>query len=152
MDPAAAIAISKLATVPGAELDYKEVTSNQTSTGTTAANAQAVITGNAVTFDGTAIWISFFTGGGAWSTTANDVVVGDIYEDSTDKGLLVRCLSPLTTQGINVFGRRKLTPAAGSHTYSVRFWNATAARTVTVGAGAGGAGVDVPMFLHITKA
>lgn len=134
-----------------AQVDYVEVTSNQTTTATTAATATAIVTGSAVTYDGaTPIWVEFYAGQ-AYHSVANGIVVADLWDGSTDLGIIALGVSPVVGNGPTLNGRRKLTPSAASHTYSIRAW-VTAAGTGNFLAAAGGAGAMMPMYLRISKA
>lgn len=150
----AAIAGSKLATglsgPPGSQVAYAEVTTNQTTTQTVQASATQILSSGAVTYDGsTAVWVEFFCGS-VYHSVANNVVVFDLWQDTTDM-TLTRGVSPLTNQGPHVLLRKKVTPASGSHTFTIRMWLA-AAGTGNADAGSGSAGGDPPMYIRITKA
>ena len=138
----------KTSGVSGQELDYKEVTSSQTSTATTAATATAQITGNAVTYDGsTPVIIEFFAPNESGSSNPHTNVY-ELYDGSTDLGQIAVAAGPLTSTAIR--GTRRLTPSAGSHTYSIRLW--VGGGTGTTSAGVGGANTLFPMTLRITRA
>jgi hypothetical protein len=49
----------------------------------------------------------------------------------------------------SIMAKRRLTPSAASHTYSVRGWRATA--NITLTAGAGGSGVKVPGYIKVRR-
>jgi len=135
----------------GVQKDYAEVTSNQTSTATTAAGATAIITGNSVAYNGTDVVMIEFEAVSATHSVANAIMKWNLYDGSTDLGVM--CQSWETTTGtgnMHVRGSRRLTPSNASHTYSIRAWSNTAG-TVTTEAGAGGAGVLLPMFIRIWR-
>lgn len=131
-------------------LDYAEATANAGSTATTAATAQAIITGNAVTYDGsTPVWIEFFAP--AFQHTAITTVFFMLYDGATQVGRLFESNSVAANTDKPCYGKRRLTPTAGAHTYSIRAY-AAAAGTTTVLAGVSGNDTDVAMFLAQIKA
>lgn len=142
------------------ELDYAEITSPVTITGTTDATATTCITGAAVAYDGsTRIHIEFVAPYGTLQCNAsgqqNLIVV--LYDGSSSLGRIAmmeadaaagagqEAACPLT-------GVMFLTPSNASHTYSIRAWKTTGSATASVGAGAGGATAYVPAFMRITEA
>jgi hypothetical protein len=134
------------------EMDYKEVTSNQTSTATTAATATALITVNSVAYDGATAVIVDFTALEAHLSVTNIAGNFNLYDGSTDLGRIASVTGLAGQSGSTaVFGRRRLTPSNASHTFSIRGW-VSSASTLTAVAGAGGAGADLPMTLRIYKA
>lgn len=162
IDAAAAIAISKLADPgsgnvitsagagavaakpPGYEFAYAEFTANVNVTATTEATANTVVTAGAVTFDGaTPVVIEFVSIDAGRGTSNLDLW---LFDGSTSLGLWD------FTQAAHGFVslRRRLTPSAAAHTYSVRA--SVDAGTGVVSAGAGGAGVSLPGYVRITKA
>lgn len=133
--------------LPGQELDYAQVTANSSGiTATTEATSQAVITGNAVYYDGSRVKLSFFVPklSAAASLTATFVV----YRDSTVLGQVYAGTVNTTSQSceFELFD----TPAVGAHTYAVKAF--VSASTLTVNAGAGGSGNLLPGFLRVVKA
>ena len=133
-------------------LDYKEVTTPQTSTATTAAAATAIITGNAVTYDGSTIVAVEFYAGAVQHSAANALVLLNLYDGATDLGIIARLATSATAATADfVSAKRQLTPSAAAHTYSIRAWT-TIAGTITAAIGAGGPATDLPMFMRITKA
>jgi hypothetical protein len=136
---------------PGYELDYAEFTSAVNITATTEATADTVVTGNAVTYDGsTAVLVEFFAPHAAPTATAAKNVLFWLYDGSSSIGALGAITTPATgTLQVPISVRRKLTPSNASHTYSIRCSVNTATGVVT--AGAGGAGAYFPGFIRITK-
>lgn len=137
---------------PGYELDYAEITSDASITATSEGTPNTVITGNSVTYDGTAVWVEFYTnslrtdsGAAARSLTVF------LVEDSTVKGNMAFIRTPAAAF-LNAGGtfRRKLTPAAGAHTYVIKAY--VSAGTGLVSAGAGGTGAGMPAYLRVVKA
>jgi hypothetical protein len=134
------------------ELDYTQITSPASSiTATTEGSANTVITSGAVTCDGsTPIEIEF------WApyirSRANNVLFIVLYEDGSSIGLMALAGGGSVGDFYNpgVLGRRKLTPTAGSHTFSIRAYIGGGSAG-EVGAGAGGSGNYLPAFTRITQ-
>lgn len=135
----------------GTVLDYAERTTNLNITETVEANATVVVSGNPVTYDGTTtVTIEFDCASVRPPQVAAEVLAFWLFDGSTSLGRIG------ATQATTTIGqyepknlKRKLTPSAGSHTYSIR-------ATVTSGtaqllAGTGGVGNDVPAFIRITR-
>lgn len=129
---------------PGTELAYGEITANVSITGTTSAAATTVVSSGAVTYDGTAVVIEFFTNDAVRGTSYVGLV---LYDGATELGILG--YASLTT-GQAVMVRRKLTPSAASHTYQIKAYVDAGAGTVRAGTGA--AGANMPAFCRVTKA
>jgi hypothetical protein len=136
------------------EVDYAEVTSQVSITATTEGAATTVVAGAAVTYDGaTEIVIEAFLPYVAINGVANDVGQLVLYDGSTSLGKVETIHAQVTgvtgtVPGVHV--RRKLTPSAGSHTYSIRGYK-TSGSTFIAGGGAGGSGNIIPGFLRITR-
>lgn len=134
---------------PGYLFDYAQITGSGSSTATSAATATAIVTGSAVTYDGaTPVWIEFFAP--AFQHTAITTVFFMLYDGATQVGRLFETNSVAANTDKPCFGKVKLTPSAGAHTYSIRVYSAGAG-TATILAGAGGNDIDLPAFLAITK-
>lgn len=136
----------------GQELDYVEITSNVSVTGSEGAET-VVVTGNPVTYDGqTTVLIEFFAPTLLPAASASAALRLYLFDGSTNLGRLGDTTTPsATAERVGpVVGKRRLTPSAGSHTYSIRA--ATTTGTGTVGAGAGGAAANfLAAFLRITR-
>lgn len=135
------------------ELAYVEITSIVTSTQTTEAAADVVVTAGAFTADGTsAILIEFWAT--AWEAPSDGTVNIALYENGASIGrwaaasFLVSGAETILSYS-PVYAARRIIPASGSRTYSVRLFGS--AGTKTVYAGAGGSGNDPPAFIRITK-
>lgn len=135
----------------GDVLTHNEVTSVTAISATTEASANNIVAASAFTFDGsTAVIIeAFFPDAnaiGAW--TCNFVLW-----DNT-AGASIGLLGSVTLAAGALSGpllfRRRLTPANGSRTYSIRAFRGTA--NGNVNAGAGGVGAKMPGYIRITKA
>jgi hypothetical protein len=139
----------------GAELKYVEYTAPVVITATTDATAQSVVSAGAVTFDGSTVaLIQFFAPAATVDTTAA-IMVGNLYDGSTDLGRLWLAnyvsAGGESVQPVSVF--RRLTPSAAAHTYSVRCWcTSVASGSSDVQAGAGGTATLLPGFIRITQA
>ena len=139
----------------GAELDFKQATSDITGiNATTEAAATAVITGNSMVFDGGRVKIEFFAPEvvNVAGTGTNKLTVV-VLRDTTVVGQAV----VLETGGTFVNGEGPKvecfdTPPAGAHTYAIKAFSAATSPNYTVKAGAGGSGALVPAFLRVTKA
>lgn len=139
----------------GGEWDYKQATSDITGVNaTTEGGAVAVITGNAVTFDGTRVKVEFFAPEIAYvAGTGTNKLTVVFLRDTTVVGQAVVLETGSTfVGGPGVKASCFDTPAAGSHTYAVKAFSAATGPNYTVKAGAGGSGNLVPAYLRVTKA
>jgi hypothetical protein len=132
---------------PGTELDYVQITSPVSVTATTEGTANTVVTANSVTFDGSAVIIEFFTNGVI--NGANGFTNLCLFQDGSSIGILGFTGDSAGTDSQAVLIRRRMSPAAGAHTYSIRAFRQTA--NSTVAAGAGGAATNMPAYIRITK-
>lgn len=124
------------------ELDYAQITANVAISATTEGTAQTVITGNAVTYDGsTRVKIEFYSPKfNISSGNTGDLV---LLRDTTVIG---------HAEGTTAMPYRAEvfeTPASGSHTYTAKAYGNSAC---TVQAGPGGSGQFFPAFLRVTTA
>ncbi len=144
------IAFALSAAAPGTELDYAQITSNATTTATTAAGATTCIDGNAVVYDGsTRIKVELFAP--AAQGPAGNVVFCELYDGTLDLIQLGQSSAPAAGP-TSLYCVGFLTPSgSASHTFHWKIWN-SAAGTGTVACGAGGAGTRGPAFMRITKA
>lgn len=133
-------------TVDSRELSYVEYTSTVAISATTPTGANTVVTAAAVVVDGsTPIIIEFYSPQvEAGSGGAIGIV---LYDGSTQLGIVGRVFASIIVPSHCV---RRLTPSAGSHTYSWRAYRDTANGNVQAGNGA--AGNNMPGFIRITKA
>lgn len=137
---------------PGTQLDYAEFTSATTSiTATTEGTANAIVTGNSITYDGTAVIIEFYAIGARPQATLNALISYYLYEDGGSIGRIGTQSAPASANTyIPTILKRKHTPSAGAHTYAIRA--ATTSGTAIILAGAGGNGADMPGYIRVTKA
>ena len=136
---------------PAREFDYAQVTSSVPTTQTAEASATTVVTGNAVTYDGsTTIMVEFVTDSGVPQATSGANLIAYLYDGSSSIGLISRITNNAGATGRwPMYGSRRLTPSAGSHTYSIRI--TTSSGTGTILAGTGGVGTEAPAFMRITE-
>lgn len=129
---------------PGYELAYAEYTTSVSITATTEGTAQQVVSAGALTFDGSTpvyldFWCPFLLIGAGTPTV-------EFFDGATSLG-------GVQTIGATVLGfnmRRRVTPSAAAHTYTVKAF--TSAGTATAGAGAGGSLAGLPGFIRVVKA
>jgi hypothetical protein len=135
------------------ELAYNEFTSNVTVNATTEATANTIVTASAVTFDGsTQVFVEYLIPQVDSGTSAGIQLQMVLYDGASSIGILTQYQDAVasTNQGPILQGRRRLTPSAAAHTYSIRgFVNA---QSYSVKAGLGGVGVLVPGFIRIARA
>jgi hypothetical protein len=150
---AAAFTAKLLDDLPGREVTHNEVTSSTSVTATTEATANTVVTATAFTADGsTPVLIEFYAPSAFTDGAAVARVLSIwLYLDGASIGKLGQLTTPAASNmEASLHLMRKLTPAAGSRTYSVRA--SVNAGTGGVAAGAGGLGNAMPSFIRITKA
>lgn len=139
---------------PGYEFDYAEITSPVNITATVEASATTIITGNAVTYDGSTIvviecFVPYIQAPGNDTNTSLW-----LYDGSSSIGRLT-LMSNQTATGVSgsfripTVARRRLTPSNAAHTYSIR--GTVNAGTGIANAGAGGSGASMPAYIRITK-
>jgi hypothetical protein len=140
----------------GEELDYVEKTGNTTITATTEGTADVVVTSSSVVFDGTPVWIEFWSPFWTASVGGTSIIIGVLRDDtagaSVGKGPVgsnVETNAGDVDSYMPVIFRRRLTPAAGARVYSFRAF--VSAGTGTIVGGAGGNGNYMPAYLRITR-
>jgi len=141
--------VTDLGGTAGKELDYVEVTSPVTISGANQGAATTLVTGNSVTYDGAPVMIEWYCPSLGCDASNGAGIVVDLYEDATILGRIAVLISS-ASQDASQVGRRRRTPAAGAHTFTVKAWE-TADGGSAAYAGAGGTGAQVPMFLRVTK-
>jgi len=140
----------------GFEFAYSEFTAPVIANTVAENAAVTIVTAAAVNFDGkTTVLIEFgcpalVTGG---ATNQIGVNLWDAYNGAAaaDQGRLFDGTTVATPAG-NYPGElsRRLTPALGTHTYSIRIWSVAATNFVAE-AGAGGAGTKMPGYIKIRR-
>lgn len=135
---------------PGYEFAYAEATSNVNITATTDAGTNVVTTGS-VSYDGTAVMIEAYAHDvKPDSGSAGNNIKMLLYMDSTLLGWWGFIRTPAASNmNVSFFGRRKYTPSAGSHTFSLKAYVNTG--TGVVSAGSGGSD-ELPCYIRVTKA
>lgn len=130
------------------DLDYATLTATgSTVTATTEGTSVAVITGNAVNYSGSAVYVEFFLPN--FSCSGANVVTFVVYQDAAIVGHIVRNGLSSVNNG-SVFLRVQDTPAQGSHTYKVAVY--VSASNFIALAGGGGSGNLSPGFLRVVSA
>lgn len=145
---------------PGAELFYAQVTTNVTVSSTSEASPNDVVSLGAQTYDGSDIYLEFFAPE-IEAIANNDGTAAFIFMvwDATTELCRFVDARPIVKNGLGItvgpiFGRLKLTPSAGSHTYKVRALKSGNIDNATLdaGSGSGGSGVHSPIYLRAIKA
>lgn len=138
----------------GYQLDYKQITSAVSIASTSESAGTTVITADATTFDGAAVYAEFFCPYTINSTTAGTTITIALFESTTELCRLaqVKNDSNGSQQLIPVMARYRFTPTAGSHTYKVTASATSTAGTPQIGAGAGGTTAAAPAYLAFFKA
>lgn len=132
------------------EIDYTAFTGNVSVTATTEATANSIVSASAHTFSGSqVVLIEFFA---PYATPDNGAAGRQLllylYEGSSSIGLLGQIQTPAAASARAPLRlARRITPGAGSKTYSIRA--AVSAGTGTVFAGAGGNAAVMPGFIRI---
>lgn len=133
------------------EAGYAEKTSNTDCTATSEATATTVVTAPMLYFDGASSYMIEF-GTNAWaqdSTSPTNRLV--LFEDGSAIGTLFQGVAPSTSSGKPGFTvRRRITPSAGYHTYSIRGWVSSASTWIIAG-DTFGSGIDSPAYLRISR-
>lgn len=128
----------------GTQLDYVTTNTDLTVTATTAAAAQAFLTGNAVSYNGaTRVKLEWWSA----SVGGTGVAIAELYDGATDVGLRIG-QGGGSAIGAPMYGVYFFTPSNASHTYSIKFWRATANMSVA----GNGSGVFAPAWLRVTVA
>ncbi len=135
------------------ELGYSPRTSNLNVTATTAGTSQEVISPITVVCDGGPILVEFFASKvyPASDQAAREIVLS-LYEDGSEKFRQWGYQRNEATNGMPISPQYlscRLTPSAGSHTYSVKSY-VSGGNNAYIEAGTGGTGVT-PAFLRVSK-
>ena len=135
------------------EISYTEFTSDVNVTASTEATANTIVTAPAYTYDGnTAVLVQFYAYA-IWHTPANNFIDSFyLYDGSSSIGRIAlnESLDNFIQEQGPILATYRITPSAGSHTFSVRA--ATGGITLVVGAGTGGNGASVPGYIRIIPA
>jgi len=136
---------------PGAELAYAEFTGSQiTVTATTEATAQTIATAPAITLDGASkIMLEGFTCAQPPPTVGQFLYL-TLFDGASVLGRLVTIGTPAAaTITMTLYGALRVTPTAGSHTYSLRAH--VSAGTGNVFGSVAGPGANPPSFIRVVK-
>ena len=134
----------------GPEVAYQEITANVAVTATTEAAAATVVTAPAFTADGSSQYLIEAQLIAQPPGTSGQSIIFVLYLDGVSLGLFGQIMGNSATGLISSLRlARRLTPAAGARTFSLRAY--VTGGTGNVFAGAGGVGVYVPAFIRITK-
>lgn len=134
------------------EYTYAQATVGKAVTATVESSADLVVAAPAVTFDGvTPIVVELFTPGGLAPNVAGAVLYCLLYQDGVSLGRMGAILNNAAVTLVTpMLMRRRLTPTAGSHTFS--FAAIVSGGTGNVQAGAGGVGAYMPAYIRILRA
>jgi hypothetical protein len=125
---------------------YVEFTSNVSVTATSEGTANQIVSAGAITYENVPHLIEFFA---PVVQPVGGVLLRFMLEDSTTVLGQIARKQLAASEESEVYGVRRLTPSAASHTYNVRAW--TTSGTATVVAGSGGSGTALPGFIRITR-
>ena len=133
---------------------YTQITAGVNVTATTEGTADTILTGTAVNFDGASQYLLIFYADNYRpdNSAAARQITFWLYLDGASVGEMGTTISPqagAANMFTPLFLSRRVSPSAGSHTYSIR--SSVNAGTGTVSAGAGGAGLTSPAYLLVTK-
>lgn len=145
-DADAAAARTTLGLSVGTELDNVAITAdvNLQTKAPAAGNAGPILTGNAISLDGsTRICIEVHL---YCTASGNDQSYVDLYEDSTCLGVIWTAWHRDKSYYSPMHARIYRTPAAGSHTYSLKGWHTNSGNGYVILA------TGAPGFMRITKA
>lgn len=135
------------------ELFYTEFTSNVTVNVYSEATAVTIVSSGSQTFSDTII-IEFFCPVIEPTADSNGTGLFFLLQDgSTVLGQLAFVSTPTsaTSGDVPVHLVRRLTPAAGSHTYKITAYSPVSGKNWTVFGGSGGSGAYVPGFIRISS-
>ena len=107
------------------ELDYATRSTDLTVSATTGATADTWITGNAVTYDGTKVYICGYAPFQNATTSAELII--ELYDGSTQIGRAFQ-----SDYGGSMYFELAYTPSAASHTFGLRAWRTGSNRTISV--------------------
>lgn len=133
------------------ELDRIEKTSAVNVTQTAEASADTIVTATAIAFDGsTVIDVECFFPYVRTPSTAGALCLICLFDGSSSIGFMGIVRNPAAqNNGWPFLARRRLTPSAATHTYSIRATTSTG--TSVVESGAGGAGNYMPGYIRILR-
>ena len=139
---------------PGYEIGYAQITTFTNITDTSEATATSLISPGALTFDGGAVLVTFFTPLLiADSAAATDFIFITLFEGSTEITRMAQIVTQVTTAPTKqtVLAQYRFTPSAASHTYKICAFCTSTNGTPQIGAGSGGTASYPPSFVRFTK-
>ena len=128
------------------------VTAPVTVSATSGPTATTVATSPAVTCDGSPLWIEYTSPHVQAPNVAGGTIFVSMWDGSTDLGLVAAIYTPGNNIGVPVFLRRKLSPSAGSHTFTVRAYVSPSGSGTVQGGAGGAAPTYLPATLRIVRA
>jgi hypothetical protein len=134
------------------ELGYSQITSNVTIDNATAGTGKEVIAPLTVVCDGGPVLVEFFSPAVRASITANDDLWISLFYDGSERSRNWGFLKAASSQSNHtpMYLSYRMTPTAGSHTFSVRGTVTNASRPGTVSA-ASATSAESPAFLRVSK-
>jgi hypothetical protein len=137
---------------PGFEINYTQITAGVNIVSTTEATPTTIISPGAITFDGSAVRVEFFSYGVVSPAVQGGASVILLFEGATEITRLAVVISPAAVNlEAPVYAAFRFTPTAGSHTYTIAARATSTTGTPTVEAGAGGTATPPPAFVRFTK-
>lgn len=138
---------------PGTELAYGELQTALSITAGSEGGSQLVVAASAFVSDGTPVIAEFYS---PRVLSPNDAVNGTIYLQLWEGGAVLCFLLGVTTPvagqlAVPALARRKFTPTAGSHTYSIRAYLGTGTVGAWVYGGTGVGSTYAPAYIRVTK-
>lgn len=133
------------------ELGYGQITSSVTVTSTSFTTPTTIIPDVTVVCDGSPILVEFYASQTAISSGQSQIVFA-LWEDGSEKHRYwLLKVNPTGSTGVDYDGVKaevRLTPSAGSHTYSVKAFSSPANNSVLAGSGTT---TQSPAFLRVSK-
>lgn len=136
----------------GEELAYNQITATVNITSNVATAQNLVIEGTTRSYDGAPVMIEVSAPLVQCPAVAGTATLLNLWDGSTDLGVIGEVYngSGNISLGVTVNGRRRLTPAAGSHNYRVQGWcNGGSGVVYTAPGGAGS--TYLPAFIRVTR-
>lgn len=136
----------------GFEINYTEKTSATFITSTNPAAPTTILSPGAITFDGTPVLVTFYSGDVRPPSASGEQISICLYEGATEVVRIAFFQTNSATQPIlSMLGQYRFTPSAASHTYTIGAFVSTNTGSPFVDGGPGGAGNPPPCFVRFTK-
>lgn len=137
---------------PGYSLGYNEITAGVTIASTTEASGTTIIAAPAITFDGTDVEVEFFSPVVNLPSVAGATLFICLFEGATEIGRMGGFqAAAASASAFPVFLRRRFTPTAAAHTYTVTAFASSLTGGPSIAAGSGGAGGSLPAYVRVRK-